>query len=104
MISSDQYNVSTQNIRNLHIKINLLNFSYQTIDSLEGNAISGSINIDANSDVRRTCQVQLVVTNSTFDVQAGGKIFLDRYIQIYVGVDNLHTGNIVWFNEGIYLI
>src|SRR5574344_2294559 len=104
MISSDQYNVSTQNIRNLHIKINLLNFSYQTIDSLEGNAISGNITVDANADVRRTCQIQLVVTNSTFDVKSGGKIFLDRLIQIYVGVDNIHSGDITWFNEGIYLI
>lgn len=104
MISSDQYNVSTQNIRNLHIKINLLNFSYQTIDSLEGNAISGNITVDANADVRRTCQIQLVVTNSTFEVKSGGKIFLDRLIQIYVGVDNIHSGDITWFNEGIYLI
>lgn len=104
MISSDQYNVSTQNVRNLHIKINLLNFSYQTIDSLEGNAISGNITVDANADVRRTCQIQLVVTNSTFDVKSGGKIFLDRLIQIYVGIDNIHSGDITWFNEGIYLI
>lgn len=104
MISSEQFTVSNQNIRNLHIKVNLLNFSYQTIDSLEGNAIDGSISIDANSDIRRTCNVQLVVTDSTFDVQSGGKIFLDRYIQIYIGIENIHTDDIVWFNQGIYLI
>lgn len=104
MITSNQYSVSNQNVRNLHIKINLLNFSYQTIDSLEGNAISGSINIDANSDIRRTCQVELVVTNSSFDIQSGARIFLDRYIQIYIGIDDIHSGDTIWFNEGIYLI
>ena len=103
-ITQSQYNVSNQNIRNLHIKINLLNFSYQTIDSLEGNAIGGNINIDANSDIRRTCNIELVVTDSTFDVQSGGRIFLDRYIQIFVGIDDIHNGEIVWFNQGIYLI
>lgn len=103
-ITSQQYSVLNQTIRNLHIKINLLNFSYQIVDSLEGNAIGGSVNINANSDIRRTCNIELVVTNSTFDVQSGGKIFLDRYIQIYTGIDDIHSGEIVWFNQGIYLI
>lgn len=104
MITSQQYNVSNQTIRNLHIKINLLNYSYQTVDSLEGNAISGSINIEANADIRRTCQIDLIVTNNTFNVQSGGRIWLDKYIQIYTGIDNIHSGEIVWFNQGIYLI
>ena len=86
MITQPMYNVIRQRARNLHIKINLLNFSYQTIDSLEGLAISGNINIDATSDLRRSCQVTLAIKDSTFDVAAGGKIFLDKYIQIFVGV------------------
>lgn len=104
MITSQQYNVSNQTIRNLHIKINLLNYSYQTVDSLEGNAISGSINIEANADIRRTCQIDLIVTNNTFNVQSGGRIWLDKYIQIYTGIDDIHSGETVWFNQGIYLI
>lgn len=104
MITSQQYNVSNQTIRNLHIKINLLNYSYQTVDSLEGNAIGGSINIEANADIRRTCQIDLVVTNNTFNVQSGGRIWLDKYLQIYTGIDDIHSGETVWFNQGIYLI
>ena len=104
MITQPMYNVTKQRSRNLHIRINLLNFSYQTIDSLEGVAISGNINIDATSDFRRSCQIALAVTDSSFDVAAGGKIFLDRYIQIYVGVEQIRTSEIIWFNMGIYLI
>ena len=104
MITQAMYNVTRQKIRNQHIRINLLNFSYQTIDSLEGLAISGSINIDAKSDLRRSCQVKLALKDNTFDVSAGGKIFLDRYIQIYTGIEEIRTGEIVWFNKGIYLI
>lgn len=104
MITSQQYNVSNQTIRNLHIKINLLNYSYQTVDSLEGNAISGSINIEANADIRRTCQIDLIVTNNTFNVQSGGRIWIDKYLQIYTGIDDIHSGETVWFNQGIYLI
>ena len=104
MITQPMYSVTNQRARTLHIKINLLNFSYQTIDSLEGLAISGNINMDATSDLRRSCQVKLAIKDSSFDVSAGGKIFLDRYIQIFVGIEHIRTGEIIWFNKGIYLI
>ena len=104
MITQPMYSVTRQRARTLHIKINLLNFSYQTIDSLEGLTISGNINMDATSDLRRSCQVKLAIKDSSFDVSAGGKIFLDRYIQIFVGIEHIRTGEIIWFNKGIYLI
>lgn len=104
MITQAMYNVTNQKSRTLHIKINLLNFSYQTVDSLEGLAVSGNITIDAQSDLRRSCQVTLAVKDSTFDVSSGGKIFLDRYIQIFIGIEEMRTNEIVWFNKGIYLI
>lgn len=104
MITANQYAVSKQTIQNKHIKINLLNFKYQIVDELSGNCIGGSINIDANSDIRRSCNVELVVTDSSFSVESGNKIWLDKYIQIFVGIDNFTTGEIEWFNQGIYMI
>lgn len=103
-ITQSQYNTAHQNIRNTYIRVDLLNFQFLTVDSLEGNLLKGSVNIDANSDMRRTCNVELVVTDSSYNVQAGGKIWLDKYIQIYVGVDDIRTGEISWTNMGIYLI
>ena len=103
-ITQSQYNTAHQNIRNTYIRVNLLNFQFSTVDSLEGNLLKGSVSIDANSDMRRTCNVELVVTDSSYNVQAGGKIWLDKYIQIYVGVDDIRTGETSWTNMGIYLI
>lgn len=103
-ITQSMYNAILQKSRKLHLRINLLNFFYQTVDSLEGLAVSGNITVEANSDTRRTCQVTLAVKDSTFDVQAGGKIFLDRYIQIFIGIELMRTNEIVWFNQGIFLI
>lgn len=103
-ITQSQYNTAHQNIRNTYIKVNLLNFQFLTVDSLEGNLLKGSVSIDANSDMRRTCNIELVVTDSSYNVQAGGKIWLDKYIQIYVGIDDIRTGEISWTNMGIYLI
>lgn len=104
MITKGQYEVSKQTIQNKHIKINLLNYDYQIIDELSGNAISGTINIDANADIRRTCSITLVVTDSSFEPSLGSKIFLDRYIQLFVGIESLTTDETVWFNQGMYII
>lgn len=103
-ITQSQYNVAKQPLRNLHVKLEILNFEYLPVDNIEGNVISGSIMIDANSDIRRTCNLSFVVTDSSLDVQAGGQIFLDKYIQIYTGVESLRTHEIVWNNMGIFLI
>lgn len=104
IITQAQYDTTQQTIRNTYLKINLLNFDYLTVDSLEGNVISGNVQINADSDIRRTCDISLVVTDSSFDVQAGGEIWIDKLIQIFVGVENSHTSEIEWTNMGIYLI
>ena len=103
-ITQEQYNTSKQNHRNLHIRVNLLDFDYRTLSSFEGNLTSGSLASDANSNMRNTCDIELVVTDSSFNISAQGKIWLDRLIQIYVGVDDIRTGDTIWTNEGIYLI
>lgn len=103
-ITNSQQDTARQTIRNTHIRVDLLNFQFQVVDSLEGNAVEGSISIDATADIRRTCNVGLVVTDASFTPQSGGKIWLDKYVQIYVGVDDIKTGEISWTNMGIYLI
>ena len=103
-ITQAQYNTAKQNHRNISIRIDLLNFSKQVIESIEGRVISGTLTSDANSNMRNTCDIQMVVTDSSFNVESEGKIWMDRYIQIYVGVEDVHTKQIVWTNKGIYLL
>ena len=103
-ITQAQYNTAKQSQRNISIRINLLNFSKQIIDSIEGQVISGSITSDANSNMRNTCDIQMVVTDSSFNVETEGKIWMDRYIQIYIGVEDLKTHQTIWTNKGIYLL
>jgi len=104
MITQDQYNVCKQTIRNQSIKIDLLNFQMQTVDELSGNCISGSINIDANADIRRTCDITLVVQDSSFDIQSGSKIWLDKYAKVNLGIESTKTGENIWFNYGVFMI
>lgn len=103
-ITSTQFTTSLQNIQSRYIKLELLNYQFQTVDSLEGVCISGSITIDANSDIRRTGSIVLVVNDSTFEVTPGGKIFLDKFIRVWVGTASLITGDIEYTNCGIFII
>ena len=103
-ITQAQYSTAKQGHRNISIRIDLLNFSKQVIESIEGRVISGTLTSDANSNMRNTCDIQMVITDSSFSVEAEGKIWMDRYIQIYVGVEDVHTNQIVWTNKGIYLL
>lgn len=41
---------------------------------------------------------------SQYDVANRIKYKRDKYFQVYIGVDNLYTGQTQWFNKGIYLI
>lgn len=103
-VSQKEYNVSTQKNRSLYFKINLLNFDMLVVEELSGVVLSGTFTSDATSDIRNTLDVSLVVKDASFNVAIGGKIWIDKYIQFYVGIYDQHLKEIVWTNKGIYLI
>lgn len=69
-------NYIAKSVRQLRAKINILNFQMQTVDEISGNVLDGNITEDANSDIRRTCDISMVVTNGQFNIQPGGQIWL----------------------------
>ena len=103
-ITQNDYNIIKQRINERYIKVNILDFQYRTVDQISGNMLSCSVQCDADSDLRRSCSVSLIVRDNSFDIQSGGKIWLDKYIQVYIGLKNIYTQEIQWYNQGIYLI
>ena len=103
-ITQNDYNIIKQRNTERYIKLNLLDFNYNIVDELSGNMLSCSVRCDADSDLRRSCNVSFVVTDNGYEVGAGNRIFLDRYIQLYIGLKNIYTKEIQWYNQGIYLI
>ena len=103
-ITSTQFQTALQNIQSRYVRLELLNYQFQTVDSLEGICTGGSISIDANADIRRTGSLSLVVVGSTFDVQPGSQVWLDKFVRIWVGTTSLLTGEVDYTNCGIYII
>lgn len=99
-ITGAMYNDAKKNIRDLRVKINILNFNMQTVDEITGVVLDGNINVDATADIRRTCSLSLAVKDSTLELQPGGRIWVDKYFQVFV--DYLNSGD--WVNMGIYLV
>lgn len=99
------YDLVQMKVRNTRIKVDVLNFNFQTVNSLEGYVIDGSISVDATSDIRRTCNLTLAIERSDKMISPGGELWLDKFIRIYEGIDNPRdNGNTVWWNMGIFLI
>ena len=55
--------VDLMNIRVQTIKITVLNWEEEPVQSIEGTVTSGSINIDGKSSVRRTANLSLIADN-----------------------------------------
>ena len=103
-VGQDDYNILSQQIITKYIKLEILNFQYNIVDEISGNLTAMSVNIDSESDLRRSCNLTFVVTDASFDVKAGNKIWLDKLCRPWVGYENIYTGKIQWYNQGIYLI
>lgn len=104
-LTQAEYNVAKQTSRFLYSKIVLLSKNFEQIGELTGNVIGNpSFSISSDSDIRRTCSISLIPTDSSFDIDKGNKIWFDKYIQIYMGIRETHKDEIIWTNMGVYII
>ena len=100
-----EYNTAKQRQRLLKVKFNLLNYKLQIVDSLNGVVVgTPTFNNNAQSDIRRTCSISLTPTDSSFNIQYGNKIWLDKFIQVYIGIEDIISGVTEYTNMGVYMI
>ena len=73
-----------------YIKIYNLNFDEQPREEIEGKVISGSINIDGTSAVRRTCSLSIVADEININNYLWS---LNTKIKIKIGLKNNINNN-----------
>ena len=66
--SSQDFQVLKQHNKVIFAKIEILTKDMQTIDDIKGAVIDGSFSIDAESDIRRTLNITIAVTDSSFNI------------------------------------
>ena len=111
MPTQKQYDVTLQPIRQIDCKIAVLDYDYTLIDEISGITTSIQLNIDADSDIRRTADVNINLKddisqnqNHAFYWVAGNAYWFDKYIQIFTSIKDVRTDEDVWVNQGIYCI
>lgn len=92
-----------QSNKTIYVKLISLTYDEQPIEAIEGRATSGSVNIDGNSAVRRTCQISLVT--DTLNISDYYWTLKTKF-KVQIGVENTVTASpkIVWFDQGVYVI
>lgn len=104
--------LSEQQNREIYARITSLDINELPQDYIEGRITTGSINIDGNSSVRRTCNLTMVSNNkelkdfywgikTKFQLEIGLR---NRLYGEYKAVEGGDYPDIVWFPQGIYLI
>lgn len=99
----EQYYVLQQSTREIYIKINLLNENDVIVDSLEGIAVDGSLEITNSSSNRRTGNIKMVLTNK-FIVKYNSLLWINKRVQKLIGIKNFINNNIIWFDQGKYAV
>lgn len=116
-ITQEQLDALNSPLRKKRIKLELLDRDLKVLDALEGYAIDGSINVDANSSMRRSGSVTMAIPNNKssndfldsidgLEISVEGKVWIDKYIKLYVGLDKTSKSstNTVWYKLGVFLI
>lgn len=102
-MTQEEYNVQLQNNREIYTKIQLLDWNENVIDEIQGLTIGGSIDVNGDSNVRRTANIKMIVNEDNLVPSPTSKIWLNRKMKIFVGIKDNSTNQIKWFNQGIYL-
>lgn len=103
-VSAPNLDLLLQPTLDVFIKMEVLDLSYFVVGNITGNVVSANFSIDAESDLRRTCNLEFVVTGGDFKALEGGYIWLNRMVRPYIGYLNQKTGEIEWYNQGLYVV
>ena len=100
--TQDDLNLIKQQTKDVFIKINLLDYTYKILDSLEGNLISDNLNVDSQSKQRRIYSCEMYVSDPSFLVGSDRKVWINKYVQVFYGIRNLRTREISYFLFGTF--
>ena len=106
MIQDKEFLLQLDKVREkeIYARVTALTFQEDPIEKIEGRVTAGSVNVDGNSAVRRTCSLTIVAENFDYNNYYWG---LNTKFKLEVGVRNnidSRYSDIVWFEQGIFIL
>lgn len=106
-VSQDDIYLLYNKHKNPYVRLELLeknsSVSFTVLDVIEGNLVSGDYSEDAESEVRRTLSFNLIITDRSYTVGEFNRIWIDKYVRVYVGQKESRSKTIYWYTKGVYI-
>lgn len=104
------FKIHSQQIRTQYIKLTVLDWEERPVQEVQGTSISGSVNLDGKSAMRRTCNLSMYIPNEeAAKVTNINNLFsLNKKVFVEIGIKN--TTNqynqypIIWMPQGTFII
>ena len=82
--------------------LRVLNRKKETVCTIQGYYLSGGVEIDESSDIRRTANVTMQVFDD--DIINLAYLFMNYYIKLYEGIEDNDVMEVSWYLQGTYII
>lgn len=101
--------IDRMRVKEQYIKITVLDFQENPIEEIQGRVTGGSLNLDGNSSIRRTCNLSMVTDNYSNDLASVNSLLsINKKINLETGflntTDFYKDYDIIWFPLGVYVI
>lgn len=90
-------------------KITILNWQERPIEEIQGKVSSGTLNINGNSSLRRTCNLTILIDENNSNITSvKNSLSINKKIKLDIGIKNNTSQyseyDIIWFPLGTYII
>lgn len=90
-------------------KITILNWQELPIEDIQGKVSSGTLNINGNSSLRRTCNLTILIDENNSNITSvKNSLSINKKIKLDIGIKNNTSRyseyDIIWFPLGTYII
>ena len=104
-VNTNDLRLITQRQLNIRVKIDVYDERNNNhLDQLECGVINATFSISADSDVRRTSSLTVIpVKNKRLRFEKDGIIWMNRIIKMQIGIQDIRTGQYVYYPNGVYV-
>ena len=82
--------------------LRIVNREKRNVCSIRGEYISGGVDIDESSNIRRTANVTMKVRES--DIENLAHLAMNYYVRLYEGIEDNDTLEVSWYKQGTFII
>ena len=104
MVNITPYDISLvkQKEQKRYAVLRIVNREKRNVCSIRGEYISGGVDIDESSNIRRTGNVTMKVWES--DTENLAHLAMNYYVCLYVGIEDNNTLEVSWYKQGTFII